>query len=97
MPASPCSWSESDDQMFLDLVDASVSEETISSMLRKTPEQLRRRGYDLGLPPEWFNAWPSPVEDGRPQEHHAHPAPPADPKGGTPSRRETGLFEMSAC
>jgi len=47
-------WSPSDDARFRDLVEDGVSPEKIATALKKTHEQLRRRGYDLGLPLKWF-------------------------------------------
>jgi len=47
-------WTPTDDAQFRHMVENGASEDEIALALRRTPQQLRRRGYDLGLPLKWF-------------------------------------------
>ncbi|MGY4508951.1 hypothetical protein [Bradyrhizobium sp. USDA 3650] len=47
-------WTPTDDARFRHMVENGASEDDIALALRRTPQQLRRRGYDLGLPLKWF-------------------------------------------
>jgi len=47
-------WSPLEDARFRDMVESGASAEEIAGALRKNQRQLRRRGYDLGLPLKWF-------------------------------------------
>jgi len=47
-------WTPTDDAQFRHMVENGASENEIALALSRTPQQLRRRGYDLGLPLKWF-------------------------------------------
>ena len=49
-------WTPTDDTRFRDLVENGASEGEIARALNRTRQELRRRGYDLGLPLKWFRA-----------------------------------------
>ncbi|MCG2645662.1 MULTISPECIES: hypothetical protein [Bradyrhizobium] len=49
-------WTPTDDAQFRRMVENGASENEIALALSRTPQQLRRRGYDLGLPLKWFRA-----------------------------------------
>ena len=47
-------WTPTDDARFRHMVENGASENEIALALSRTSQQLRRRGYDLGLPLKWF-------------------------------------------
>jgi hypothetical protein len=49
-------WTRYDDQAFRDLVEAHVPAEEIAAKLHRDANNLRQRGYVLGLPRKWFKA-----------------------------------------
>jgi hypothetical protein len=52
--AIPCRWARHEDEMLRELVDAGAPLEFICETLNRTEQELRRRGYDIGLPMKWF-------------------------------------------
>ncbi|MGY3134163.1 hypothetical protein ACVWZM_004845 [Bradyrhizobium sp. USDA 4501] len=49
-------WTREQDELFWHLVGKQTPEEVIAEALNKTCQDLRRRGYLLGLPPKWFKS-----------------------------------------
>lgn len=49
-------WDRTRDDLLRSLVDAGVRPEEIAERLGKTVDDLKRRGYIIGLPLKWFAA-----------------------------------------
>ncbi|QIG97684.1 MULTISPECIES: hypothetical protein [unclassified Bradyrhizobium] len=49
-------WTREQDEIFWHLVKKQTPEEVIAAALNKTCQDLRRRGYVLGLPAKWFKS-----------------------------------------
>ena len=49
-------WTREQDEIFWHLVGKQTPEEVIAAALNKTCQDLRRRGYALGLPAKWFKS-----------------------------------------
>ncbi|GEC58644.1 hypothetical protein BEL01nite_76870 [Bradyrhizobium elkanii] len=49
-------WTREQDELFWHLVMKRTPEKDIAAALNKTCEDLRRRGYMLGLPAKWFKS-----------------------------------------
>jgi hypothetical protein len=54
MIVRPTRWTKREDELFRELVEAGASLALISEALNRTEENLKRRGYLLGLPLKWF-------------------------------------------
>lgn len=52
--AIPRRWAQQEDEMLRELVDAGAPLEFICEMLKRTEQELRRRGYNIGLPMKWY-------------------------------------------
>ena len=48
------SWTRREDEMLRELVDAGAPAAIICETLNRTEQELRRRGYEIGLPRKWF-------------------------------------------
>ncbi|MBW7968601.1 hypothetical protein [Bradyrhizobium sp. BR 10289] len=47
-------WTRREDDKLRELVDAGAPIEVICETLCRTEQELRKRGYDIGLPMKWF-------------------------------------------
>jgi hypothetical protein len=54
MEKKPFRWTDHDDQLFRELVESGATLEAIAGRMNRTAEELKRRGYVLGLPLKWF-------------------------------------------
>jgi hypothetical protein len=54
MDKKPLRWTTHDDHLFRELVDAGAAPDAIAEVLNRTVDELKRRGYVLGLPLKWF-------------------------------------------
>jgi hypothetical protein len=52
LPSSP--WTRREDETFRKLVNSHASPRSISQSLNRTEDELKKRGYLLGLPLKWF-------------------------------------------
>jgi hypothetical protein len=54
MNKKPTRWTTHDDHLFRELVDSGAALDAIAETLNRTADELKRRGYVLGLPLKWF-------------------------------------------
>jgi Glu-tRNA(Gln) amidotransferase subunit E-like FAD-binding protein len=52
-------WTAEDNERFRAMVEAETPAEVVAATFEMTREQLRRRGYDIGLPLKWFKTPPA--------------------------------------
>ena len=50
----PTRWTKREDELFREMVDSGASSKFVGQTLNRTEEELKRRGYVLGLPLKWF-------------------------------------------
>ncbi|MDA9472976.1 hypothetical protein XI03_00095 [Bradyrhizobium sp. CCBAU 65884] len=63
MSETSVGWTREQDEIFWHLVGKQTPEKFIAAALNKTCQELRRRGYVLGLPPKWFKSTKRTTED----------------------------------
>lgn len=49
-------WTSREDELFRRLVNSRASSSSIAQALNRTEDELKKRGYLLGLPLKWFKA-----------------------------------------
>ncbi|MBR0740721.1 hypothetical protein JQ581_27685 [Bradyrhizobium liaoningense] len=49
-------WTSREDDLFRQLVNSRASSRSIALALNRTEDELKKRGYLLGLPLKWFKA-----------------------------------------
>ncbi|QIO32461.1 hypothetical protein [Bradyrhizobium sp. 1(2017)] len=49
-------WTSREDDLFRQLVNSRASSRSIAQALNRTEDELKKRGYLLGLPLKWFKA-----------------------------------------
>ena len=49
-------WTSREDDRFRQLVNSRASSRSIAQVLNRTEDELKKRGYLLGLPLKWFKA-----------------------------------------
>ena len=54
MGKKPVRWTRKDDQLFRELVESGDTLEAIAEALSRTADELKLKGYALGLPLKWF-------------------------------------------
>lgn len=47
-------WTSGEDELFRKLVNSRASSSSIAQALNRTEDELKKRGYLLGLPLKWF-------------------------------------------
>lgn len=54
MSMSSTRWTRREDEVFRKLVNSRTSPSLIARILNRTEDELKKRGYLLGLPLKWF-------------------------------------------